>query len=99
MDNGELVAEEMPKKYAREMLCDWRGCGKMFNKNEQDKYDKFIRREVCEYYKKIKDKIVLHENTRDWVEAKLKREYVKSRFARNLWYLTFDEDFKDCIDF
>ena len=57
-DSGNVFAIEMPVKYATEMVCDWIGAGKAINgKND-----------VVSWYEKNKDKMILHENTRKFVE-------------------------------
>ena len=49
---------EMPKKYGIEMVCDWRGAGKAINGKD----------DVVAWYKKNKDGMVLHPETRNAVE-------------------------------
>lgn len=57
-DNGKTKILEMPENYAREMVADWAGAGKAIN----DKWD------VWEWYEKSKSKIILHPQTRLFVE-------------------------------
>jgi hypothetical protein len=52
----------MPMKYAKEMLCDWRGAGRAINGKD----------ETREWYLKNKERIILHPNTRKWIEEQLK---------------------------
>lgn len=49
-DSGKTKALEMPFDYMIEMICDWAGAGKAITG----------KWEVCEWYEKNKDKIVLH---------------------------------------
>ena len=60
MDMGTTEALPMPDKYRREMLADWMGAGKALGK--PDTFD---------WYMKNKDKMVLHPETRGWVEVML----------------------------
>lgn len=52
---------EMPDCYRKEMLADWRGAGKAYTGKDNTK----------EWYEENKDKIMLHENTRKWIEKEL----------------------------
>lgn len=54
---------EIPDKFREEMLADWIGAGIAITG----------KREVNEWYEKNKDNIILHSNTRKWIERKLKR--------------------------
>lgn len=58
MDRGDVVAIQMPKKYALEMVADWMGAGRAISG----------RWECAEWYEKNKDKIILHHGTRAVVE-------------------------------
>lgn len=60
-DDGGIKVLEMPDKYRKEMLCDWRGAGKAqgYGDNTRD------------WYKKNKNKMQLHPNTRKWIEGKI----------------------------
>lgn len=55
-----LVVLPMPDKYRREMLADWRGAGKAQGKPD-----------TRAWYEANKNKIVLHAETREWIEANL----------------------------
>lgn len=52
-----LVALPMPEKYRREMLADWRGAGRAYGNND-----------TAGWYEKNAAQIVLHPDTREWVE-------------------------------
>ena len=57
---GKMKALDMPMKYRKEMLCDWIGASKAQGND------------LKVWYRKYKDKIQLHPETRKWVEAKIK---------------------------
>jgi hypothetical protein len=59
---------EMPYPYNVEMFCDWVGAGRARGKLSP-KNDRYF--EVRNFYRKKKEKMMLHENTRKWVENKL----------------------------
>lgn len=59
---------EMAYPYNVEMVCDWVGAGKARG-HPSPKNDQYF--EVRNFYRKKKDKMVLHENTRKRVENKL----------------------------
>lgn len=61
-ENGELIVIEMPPKYLAEMLCDWIGAGKAYNKGNWN-IDTFKN-----WYKNNKDKMIIHTLTRDYIE-------------------------------
>lgn len=52
---------EMPLKYRKEMLADWRGAGRAINGRDETK----------EWYLKNKDNMILGTVTREWVEEQL----------------------------
>jgi len=58
---GKNVACEMPDKYREEMICDWIGAGIAITG----------KREFKEWYQENKDKIILHERTRNLIEVDL----------------------------
>jgi len=61
LDGGAGVrAHEMPEKYAREMICDWRGAGRAQGTPD-----------TLAWYGAHKDKLVLHPKTRELVESLL----------------------------
>ncbi len=62
MDQGDIMAIEMPHKYVKEMVSDWMGAGKAMT----GKWNH------VEWYSLNRDKIILHNNTRKLVEELLK---------------------------
>lgn len=64
MDRGDVVAIQMPKKYAYEMVADWMGAGRAISG----------RWECAEWYEKNKDKIILHSGTKATVEYILRTQ-------------------------
>ena len=68
-DDGGVKVLEMAPKYRLEMLCDWIGAGKAqgYFSPEEDPL-----RETRNWYKKNKDKMQLHPNTREWLEKELR---------------------------
>lgn len=67
-DSGKVAALEMPRKYATEMLCDWQGAGRAIH-GKYDARDPWA--ETRAWYRKNREKMVLHEETRAFVEQKL----------------------------
>ena len=61
-DDGTTVCIPMPDKYKIEMLCDWIGAGKAMTGKDNCR----------EWYLENKDKMLLHQLTRDWIESQLK---------------------------
>lgn len=61
-DDGTIVALEMPRRYALEMICDWIGAGRAIVGPASS---------TSEWYQKNKDRIVLHPKTREFVEFTL----------------------------
>ena len=65
--DGKAIVVPMPEKYIQEMLCDYIGAGKAYNKN------KWTSDEPLRYYENVdKDKMFLHEETRKRFEELLK---------------------------
>ena len=60
-DSGDLTAMDMPEKYIKEMIADWRGAGRAITGKDDTK----------QWYLKNKDKMVLSDFTRKWVEEEL----------------------------
>ena len=60
-DNGETKVIKMPLKYVKEMLADWIGAGIAITG----------KREVKTWYLKNKEKMILHKETREWIERLL----------------------------
>lgn len=67
-DSGETKILEMPDAYRKEMLADWIGAGKAILGNTADTKGWYLRN---------KDKILLGEETRGWIEAMLGIPYKK----------------------
>jgi hypothetical protein len=59
--DGKVEVLLMPEKYAKEMLCDWRGAGRAINGKDDTK----------EWYLKNRDRMILHPDVRKWVEGQL----------------------------
>lgn len=59
-DGGGLKVLEIPDRYLREMLCDWRGAGRAQGTPD-----------VSAWYEKHKNDIVLGPETRHWIEKEL----------------------------
>lgn len=57
----EIKALQIEEPYRTEMICDWLGAGRAQGTNS-----------VNNWYNKNKDKMLLHKETRDWVEVQLK---------------------------
>jgi hypothetical protein len=60
-DSGKLIIFEMPLKYRKEMLADWRGCS-MARTGTDD---------TANWYKENKDKMQLAPETRKWIESNI----------------------------
>jgi len=60
-DSGKVKLIEMPNRYKREMLADWRGAGKAINGKD----------DTANCYLKNRSKILLYPATRDWIEQQL----------------------------
>jgi len=61
-DDGSARALPMPDKYRREMLADWRGAGRAQGFTN-----------TLEWYKRNKHNMILHPETRYWIENALMR--------------------------
>lgn len=61
MRNGKVEVFEMDMSYRIEMLCDWRGMSWVLSGKDNTK----------EWYMENKDKMLLGEETRKWVEKEL----------------------------
>lgn len=59
-DDGGVKVFAPPLKYAKEMLCDWRGAGKALGTPD-----------VKKWYLKNKDLLQLHAHTRKWLEKRI----------------------------
>jgi len=60
-DGGGVKIFDMPEKYLKEMLCDWKGAGKAQNSKST----------VREWYDMNKSKMQLSQNTKDWLESNI----------------------------
>jgi hypothetical protein len=69
-ENGKLILLRMPPKYVAEMLCDWVGAGKAYNK------DKWTIDEFTGWYAKNRDIYHLHQSTKAYIDMLV--ENVKS---------------------
>jgi len=56
---NEIIPMPMPKKYIKQMICDWRAMSKKFGGTPQ------------EYYLRMKDGFILHPETEKWTEIYL----------------------------
>jgi hypothetical protein len=68
-DRGELLIEAlpMPDRYQREMLADWMGAGRAIKGHGPEKAIGATQ----SWYEKNKNLMILHEETRQWVEGYL----------------------------
>lgn len=60
-DDGATKALDMPMRYRKEMLADWRGAGIAINGRD----------ETPEWYRRNRDKMILHPDVRAWIEYEL----------------------------
>ena len=60
-DSGEVKVLDMPDKYRREMLADWRGAGRAIHGKD----------ETASWYEKTKSGRMLYPDTLVWVEREL----------------------------
>lgn len=60
-DSSDILTIPMPDKYRREMLADWRGAGRAIHGTD----------ETAEWYREKRDQIILHHETRTWIEDQL----------------------------
>lgn len=58
-DDGNTFPLPMPHKYRLELLADWHGAGRAITG----------KRNTREWYEKNKNKMLLHPETREWIEA------------------------------
>lgn len=71
-----IVPKPMPDLARREMLADWFGAGRAYNAD-------WTPLEPRKWYEKNREKMILHPETRAWVEAELLRQEVA--YERELW--------------
>jgi len=60
-DKGEYTILDIPLKYKKELLCDWRGAGKAQGYGDN----------TLQWFHKNKTKMKLHPNTKKWLESQL----------------------------
>jgi hypothetical protein len=63
-DTGELVPLEIPERHKKEMLADWKGAGRALGFPD-----------TAKWYNNNSDNIMLHDNTRLWIESQLYTGY------------------------
>jgi len=65
-DCGVIKVLDIPLKYRKEMICDWRGAGRAYGTPDTQKW-----------YEKNKNKMSLHPDTRKWIEEELLKSPLK----------------------
>lgn len=60
--DSKLRPLPIPEKYVKEMLADWMGAGRAYGNPD-----------TLNWYKDHKDEILLHPDTREWVEGMLSK--------------------------
>lgn len=55
--NGEIIANQIPYKYVVEMVCDWIGAGKVYNKGN------WTQNDPIDYYNKVRAGRYFHPKT------------------------------------
>ena len=63
-DVNKIVCLDIPTKFRKEMLADWIGASKAINNGAN---------KLTEWYNENKDKIMLHQNTREWIEKQIEQ--------------------------
>jgi hypothetical protein len=61
LDDGGQKVLEIPERYLREMLADWRGASRAVNGEDN----------VREWYEERRDGILMHPHSRYWIEQQL----------------------------
>ncbi|MCL2531596.1 MAG: DUF5662 family protein [Oscillospiraceae bacterium] len=61
-EGGDLIALKMPPKYLAEMICDWVGAGKAYNRGSWS-----VDEMKC-YYEKNKANMILHASAKYYIE-------------------------------
>ncbi len=64
-DEDDPKALPMPSRYRKEMLADWRGAGRTYGNNN-----------TAGWYSRNKDKMILHPETRAWIEENIQNEKI-----------------------
>jgi hypothetical protein len=62
-ENGKLIVLRIPPKYVIEMVCDWVGAGKAYNKG------KWTIDTLKDWYAKNRDIYHLHTSTKHYIDA------------------------------
>ena len=78
-DRGVTEPLPMPDVYRREMLADWIGAGRAIAAGNGQIW---LMTNTCDWYEKNKDKMILHPDTRAWIESEL--ENIKIDFGRRM---------------
>jgi hypothetical protein len=60
-DSGAIIPLRMPLKYCKEMLADWRGAGRAITGKNETRH----------WYDRNKANMMLHPETRRWIEQNL----------------------------
>lgn len=81
--NGEAVALPMPPKYVAEMMCDWIGAGKAYNKK------KWSMKTLKEWYAGNKKEQILHPTVQKYVELAI----ANSLMEKELYHVWLKKDF------
>lgn len=68
-DDGGIKVMSMTPEFRKEMLCDWIGAGRACGSIKSPDDDMYL--ETREWYKKNKCNMVLHTETRAWIETRL----------------------------
>jgi hypothetical protein len=90
-EDGKLIALLIPPKYLSEMICDWVGAGKAYNKGKWN-IDIFKI-----WYNLNKSSMILHSETRKCIEeliehAKTEKDLYRLAKPNNIsWWYTEDE--------
>lgn len=90
-EKGKLIALLIPPKYLSEMICDWIGAGKAYNKGKWS-VDTFKS-----WYEANKNNMILHEETRKCIEELIsnvnteKELYILAKPKRFEWWYLEDQ--------
>ncbi|RMG93170.1 MAG: hypothetical protein D6706_15880 [Chloroflexi bacterium] len=74
-DDEDTRVLPMPDRYRKEMLADWRGAGRAQGSKISTK----------EWYLKHRDKMILHPDTRHWIESQLGAVSLLLWLVRGKW--------------
>ena len=89
--DGRVVANKIPSRYVVEMICDWIGAGKVYNK------EKWTQSEPLNYFNKVRKGRYFHPETEKLIVYLLEiiRDYGLERFhriCRQRYYVFTDYD-------